>query len=114
MLTLLFALGSKLIDSDIMTTKSWIIFGIHAAFLTTSLLAVLLPSSYINRQSEWQIERLLRLREIYQRIVRDVRTLEQNPKRLSTKIQRLSVTLLRNATSDLTGEERYEKMAEVA
>ena len=49
MLVLLFALGSKLISGDIMSTKAWIVFSLNAIFLTTSLLAVLLPYSYINR-----------------------------------------------------------------
>ena len=49
MLTVLFALGSGIISDDIMSTKSWIIFGFHAVFLTTALLIVLLPTSYVNK-----------------------------------------------------------------
>ena len=49
MLTLLFALGSGIISDDIMSEKTWIIFGIHAVFLTTALLIVLLPTAYVNK-----------------------------------------------------------------
>ena len=60
------------------------------------------------------MRRLIFLREVYQRIIRDSRVLTQNPKKLGTRIQRLSITLLRDATSELSGEERIEKMQELA
>ena len=60
------------------------------------------------------MKRLIFLKEVYQDIYRDTRVLSQNPKRLSTKIQRLSVILLRNATTDLEGAEKLEKMQELA
>ena len=75
MLALLFALGSGIISDDIMSPKSWIIFGIHAVVLTTALLIVLLPTSYVNKQTEYQLRRLIAIREIYIRIVRDARVL---------------------------------------
>ena len=40
--------------------------------------------------------------------------LNQNPKRLSTRVKRLSITLLRNATTHLYGEARIEMMKEMA
>ena len=60
------------------------------------------------------MRRLIFLKEVYQNIIRDTRVLKQNPRKLSTKIQRLSVTLLRNATVHLDGEARLEKMQEMA
>ena len=54
------------------------------------------------------------MKEVYQWIVRDQNILQTNPKRLDTKIQRLAVTILREATSDLKGDEKIEKMNELA
>ena len=48
LLLMLFALGSGFIDGSILSVKAWILIGIHALLLTTGLLIVLLPSSYIN------------------------------------------------------------------
>ena len=46
--------------------------------------------------------------------MRDQNILQQNPKRLDTKIQRCATTILREATSDLKGDEKLEKMTELA
>ena len=46
--------------------------------------------------------------------MRDQNILQQNPKRLDTKIQRCATTILREATSDLKGDEKLEKMIELA
>ena len=114
MLLLLFALGSGFISGDIMSTKAWIVVAAHASILTILLLVVMLPSSYINKQTQFQMKRLIFLKEVYQWIVRDQSIVQQNPKRLDTKIQRLAVTILREATSDLNGDEKIEKMNELA
>ena len=53
LLLLLFAMGSGLVKSDILSTKAWIVIGVHAGFLTIILLGVLLPTSYINKQTMW-------------------------------------------------------------
>ena len=60
------------------------------------------------------MKRLIFLKEVYQSIVRDTRVLNQNPKRLSTKVERISISLLRTATSDLEGNDKMEKMKEMA
>ena len=86
MLLLLFALGSGFTSGDFMSTKAWIILAVHASILTTLLLIVMLPSSYINKQTQFQMKRLIFLKEVYQWIVRDKNILQQNPKRLDTKI----------------------------
>ena len=57
---------------------------------------------------------MTRLREIYQRLVRDPQLLKDNPVRIQNRIQQLGVKMLRRQTADLTGEERLEKMTELA
>ena len=97
-----------------MTKNAWIVLTVHASILTTILLGILLPSSYVNQQTNYQIKRLIFLKEVYQWIVKDHSIIKQNPKKLNTKVQRLAVTILRNSTSDLKGEEKTEKMIEIA
>lgn len=48
---------------------------------------VLLPNSYLNEEMMWQIKRMTRLREIYQRLVRDPQLLKDNPVRIQNRIQ---------------------------
>ena len=48
MVVLLFAFGSGFISGNIMSTKAWIVIAIFAAYLTIYLMAIMLPSSYIN------------------------------------------------------------------
>ena len=48
LLVLIFAVGSGLIESQILSIKAWIFIAIHAVLLTTCLLLILLPSSYVN------------------------------------------------------------------
>ena len=76
LLVLLFALGSGFIDGSILSTKAWIIIGIHAIILTTCLLLILLPTSYVNQQTRYQMKRLIFLKEVYMSIVRDERVLK--------------------------------------
>ena len=86
MLLMLFALASGFIDGSIMTTKAWIVLAVHASLLTPILLGILLPSSYVNQQTNYQIKRLIFLKEVYQWIVRDQSIVKQNPKRLNTRV----------------------------
>ena len=65
LLILLFALGSGFIDGSILSTKTWTLIGIHAILLTTSLLLILLPTSYVNQQTKYQMKRLIFLKEVY-------------------------------------------------
>ena len=76
LLVLLFALGSGFIEGSILSTKAWIIIGIHAIILTTCLLLILLPTSYVNQQTRYQMKRLIFLKEVYMSIVRDERVLK--------------------------------------
>ena len=65
MLLLLFSLGSGFIAGDFMSTKAWIVLAVHASILTTLLLLVMLPSSYVNKQTQFQMKRLIFLKEVY-------------------------------------------------
>lgn len=85
-------------------------FVIWTLILLVLVLMVLLPNSYLNEEMMWQIKRMTRLREVYQRLVRDPQILKDNPVRIQNRIQQLGVKMLRTATADLTGEERLEKM----
>ena len=60
------------------------------------------------------MKRLIFLKEVYQSIVRDDRVIGANPRRLSTRVERISISLLRNATADLEGDEKFERMKELA
>ena len=65
LLILIFAVGSGLIESQILSVKAWIFIAIHAILLTTCLLLILLPSSYVNMQTKYQMKRLIFLKEVY-------------------------------------------------
>ena len=60
------------------------------------------------------MKRLIFIREVYQRIVRDQRILRSNPNTLETKFTRLAIKMLRNASKDEDPKERFEKMSEIA
>ena len=74
-IALLFAVGSDFVDHSIMSSHSWIVLGIETSFFAFMCLLLLLPLSYINRQTQYQIERLLFLREVYSPFIRDERFL---------------------------------------
>ena len=71
MLTFIFAAEMGFIDKDLLNTEQWILFWVYAAILTLSCFIILLPYSYINKQTQYQMKRLIFVREVYQRIVRD-------------------------------------------
>ena len=48
MLLILFGMVSGFISGDVMTKNAWIVLTVHASILTTILLGILLPSSYVN------------------------------------------------------------------
>ena len=48
MLLMLFGMASGFISGDVMTRNAWIVLTVHASILTTILLGILLPSSYVN------------------------------------------------------------------
>ena len=52
-IALLFAVGSGFVDHSIMSSHSWIVLGIETGFLAFMCLLILLPLSYINRQTQY-------------------------------------------------------------
>ena len=78
------------------------------------MFAILLPSSYTNKQTQYQMRRLIFVRDVYQRIVRDPRLLKSSPVMHDTKFARLAIKLLKDATKDENPEERLQKMEELA
>ena len=70
-LVFLFAVGSDLVSYTIMPHEFWVPFILSVAYYGTLCMAILLPTSYLNKQSQYQMKRLMKIREIYQRIVRD-------------------------------------------
>ena len=54
------------------------------------------------------------IRALFQRIIRDQRVLRSNPVCLDNRIHQLAINQLRSQTKDLRGEEKFEKMHELA
>ena len=59
------------------------------------------------------MKRLINLRENYWRIIRDRRIIRANPQTLSTRLAKIAITRLRNATKNLHGEEKFKQMEEI-
>ena len=114
MIALIFAVEMGFIHKELMNTEQWILFWVNTAILTLACFTILLPSSYINKQTQYQMKRLIFIKEVYQRIVRDQRILRSNPNTLETKFTRLAIKMLRNATKDEDPKERFDKMGEIA
>ena len=75
---------------------------------------ILFPNSFLNEEMMLQIKKLLKIREVYQRLLRDDEFLKANPVNIPNRIQQLGLKQLRLATKDLQGDERTEKMKELA
>ena len=82
--------------------------------LGTLVMMSLIPTSYLNEEMMWQIKRLTRIRETYNHIVRDDQLIRANPASVQNRIQRIGLTMLRDATKDLEGVNKIEKMEELA
>ena len=113
-LILIFAVASFFVPYDIFNYEQWVSFLLHTLFLLVFILMILLPNSFLNKETEEQIKRLTRIREVYQRIVRDDEILRANPVTINNRIQQLALMLLRKETSDLTGDEKFDSMQELA
>ena len=110
----LFSLGFGFINQDIIGYETTIVIIISISIVTLVLFAILLPTSYINQQTNYQMQRLISLKENYVRVLCDQRILRANPETLDTKFQRIAVRLLRQDTEHLKGEERFKRMEELA
>ena len=86
LLGLIFAVASGFIDHEVMLIEHWICLIAYAAFLTFACMAILLPTSYLNKQMQNQMKRLIKRKEVYQRLVGDRRILTANPVTLTTRI----------------------------
>jgi len=71
MLVFAFTVFSGFVSFYTLSEEQWASFTLWTLILLTLVMMVLLPNSYLNEEMMWQIKRMTRLREIYQRLVRD-------------------------------------------
>ena len=57
------------------------------AYLTIFVIMILLPNAYLNKEMMWQIKRLLKIKQVYQRLIRDDNLLRANPVTIKSRIQ---------------------------
>ena len=96
MMVILFAMVAGLIPQETISVESWTILSSFTVILALILFAIMLPGAYINKQTQYQMRRLIYLRENYWRIITDRRILRANPKTLDTRLSRVAIFLLRN------------------
>ena len=93
----LFATASGLgLSFNVLTVEQWISFGILFVYLGIFVFMFLMPNAYLNQEMEWQIKRLLKVKTVYQRIIRDEGMLKANPITINNRIQQLALMLLRH------------------
>ena len=56
-------------------------------YLGVFVFMILMPNAYLNQEMEWQIKRLLKIKQVYQRIIRDDGMLKANPITINNRIQ---------------------------
>ena len=61
-----------------------------------------------------QVKRLISIREQYSRILRDDELINRHPSKISHRIHKIGVKLLRERTVGLQGDEKIQKMKELA
>ena len=111
---ILFSASAFIISIDTFSDLVWIYILVIAVILNYFMFNIMYPLSYINEQSRKQIAMLIQFKELITRLVRDKRMLTSHPLRISHRIQQLAVKMYRRDTQDLKGEERDEKMQELA
>ena len=74
------------LDYDAFTIPQWALFASMYVYLLGFIMMILLPNAYLNKEMMWQIKRLLKIKQMYQRIVRDHHLLRANPSKLSSRI----------------------------
>lgn len=98
-----------------MTWPQWICFLTLLAILDIYVLAILWPYSNINEQTKHQLQRLVFLKSVLQRITRDEEMLASNPRRIRQQIIRKAVYYLQKETAHISdSEERKAKLLELA
>ena len=98
MMVILFAMVAGAIPQETISPQSWMVLSSFTVILAICLFAIMLPGAYINKQTQYQMRRLIYLRENYWRIITDSRILRANPKTLDTRLARVAIYLLRNQT----------------
>jgi len=66
-----FAVFSGFVSFHTLTTEQWVSFTCWSILILCMVMMILLPNSYLNEEMMWQIKRMIKLREVYQRLVRD-------------------------------------------
>ena len=93
----LFATASGLgLSFSVLNIEQWVSFSILFVYLGTFVFMFLMPNAYLNQEMEWQIKRLLKVKTVYQRIIRDDGMLKANPITINNRIQQLALMLLRH------------------
>ena len=93
----LFATASGLgLSFSVFNIEQWVSFSILFVYLGTFVFMFLMPNAYLNQEMEWQIKRLLKVKTVYQRIIRDDGMLKANPITINNRIQQLALMLLRH------------------
>ena len=83
----LFATASGLgLSFSVLTIEQWVSFSILFVYLGTFVFMFLMPNAYLNQEMEWQIKRLLKVKTVYQRIIRDDGMLKANPITINNRI----------------------------
>ena len=87
----IFAQDSGIIREDSMNEYTNALIRIYSSLLILIMLAILLPSSYTNKQTQYQMRRLIFVRDVYQRIVRDPDMIKCSPVMHDTQFARLAI-----------------------
>ena len=75
-----FAVASGLgLSFSILTVPQWVCFSCFYLFFVVFIFMILTPNAYLNKEMHWQIKRLLKIKQVYQRIIRDDKVLKTNP-----------------------------------
>ena len=83
----LFAVGSGLgVSYSVFSIEQWVSFGGLFSYLCVLVFMFLMPNAYLNQEMEWQIKRLLKIKTVYQRIIRDDGMLKTNPITINNRI----------------------------
>ena len=111
---ILFGAASLVISLDTFHPITWMYIITYAVVFTSYMLGIMYPLAYINEQTRHQIRQLIQFKEVIQRVVRDKRLLYCHPLQIDNRIQQVAIKEYRRLAGDLQGDERKEKMAEMA
>lgn len=65
LLTFVFAVLSGAVSKDALSTEQWISFSVYSGVLFVTLLCIMLPTSYLNKEIFVQMRFLTKRREVY-------------------------------------------------